>query len=258
MVRRPAFSVVELLVVLATIALLLGTLVPALSGVRRSAHGAVCISNLRQMAIAAQRYALEYQYFPPAIRYDLVDGVAVQYAWDWVTTIDDRLISPGPLWSFTDDPDRVQQCPLYHGTTNFGGDPFTGYNYNTSYLGGEGRLFNWGWEHFRAGVRYSACRRTAQVALFGDGGRSDSTNKFMRAPMNEAEDNFLLYTIYSGAQAFRHGHATNVAYLDLHVAPAATPFKGALATDALLELIEYPANGFLSGDDRAYDPLWRP
>jgi prepilin-type processing-associated H-X9-DG protein len=246
--RRRAFSLLELLVVLATIALLLGLMLPALAGVRTSSRTVLCISNLRQMAIAAQRYALEYHYFPFAVRYEH-DGTETD--WDWVTR-DGQVISPGPLWDFSDDPGKVQQCPEYHGTTNYA-DPFTGYNYNTTHIGSEGEWPDTASAGFRAGVRYSVCRWTARVAMFGDGGRAGSTNKFMRAPMNSEE--FPPGIIYTGGQAFRHQKATNVAYLDGHVDMARVPFKGALATEALLTLMmDHPRNGFLSDDDRAYDP----
>jgi prepilin-type processing-associated H-X9-DG protein len=228
--RRSAFSLIELLVVLATIALLLSLMLPSLAGVQASTRTTLCISNLRQMAIAAQRYALEYQYFPPALRYEN-DGGIIEIGWDWVTTWDGQVISPGPLWEFSDDPGKVQQCPDYHGTTNTA-DPFTGYNYNTTYVGGEGQFMFWGWDRFRPGVRYSACRWTARVAMFGDGGREGGTNKYMRAPMNTVEGD--LDKVYTGGQAFRHQMATNVAYLDGHVAMARDPFKGALATESLL------------------------
>jgi hypothetical protein len=38
------------------------------------------------------------------------------------------------------------------------------------------------------------------------------------------------------------------------VAPASPPCEGALATPSNLLLLGYPENGFLSDDDRAYDP----
>ena len=256
MIRRRtpgAFSTVELLVVVAIAVLLLSILLPALASVRASGRSAWCISNLRQMSIAAHQYAREYGFFPPAIRWHLDDGI-VNMAWDWYTTGDGRLISPGPLWSFTDDPGRVQQCPSYQGPTNFG-DPHTGYNYNTTYVGGEGRFMSRGWDDFRPGVRYGACRRTGRVALFGDGGVIGGVaNKFMRAPMNTETVDSNLQIVYGGGQAFRHGHATNVAYLDLHSGSVSAPLPGGRATDALLEMLDYPRNGFLSNDDSAYDP----
>jgi len=247
------FTVIELIVVVAVTALLLSMLVPSLASVRASGRSVACLSNLRQMSIAAQRYALEYTYFPPALRYEDDGGFRI-VAWDWVTTPDDQVISPGSLWAFTDDPGRVQQCPEYGGGTNTA-DPYTGYNYNATYVGGESLPLVAGWDVFRRGVRYSACRRTVRVALFGDGGWVGGTNKYMRAPVNTLEGELALGTIYAGGQAFRHRKATNVAYLDFHVGSVFTPFKGSLATDALLETqMDYPRNGFLSDDDTAYDP----
>jgi prepilin-type processing-associated H-X9-DG protein/prepilin-type N-terminal cleavage/methylation domain-containing protein len=251
--RREAFSLLELLAVLAVIAVLLGLMLPALASVRASSRTALCISNLRQMAIAAQRYALEYQYFPPAIRYEN-DGAFTQIAWDWVTQ-GGAVMSPGSLWAFSDDPGRVQQCPGYHGPSNFAGDPHTGYNYNTTHVGGEGRFPHLGWDHFYPGARYSACRKTTTVAMFGDGGYASGANKFMRSPLSSTKDYLDLPEVYGGGQAFRHQKATNVAYLDGHVGSARTPFRGDLATEALLnDAMDYPRNGFLSDDDRAYDP----
>ncbi len=244
---RGAFTLTELLAVIATVTLLAGLLLPALRSARASAAGALCIANLRQLAAAAQRYALEYRAYPPG-RYD-IDGNT--HAWDWVMSAppDPHIVAPGPLWEFTDDPGRVQQCPSFHGKTN-GPEPSTGYNYNTTYIAGESP-FGQGPEAFRPGIRPSAARRIAQVALFGDGGKRGGTNKHMRAPLDTY---WGLSVTYTGAQAFRHQHATNVAYLDGHVAPAGTPCQGALATPSNLLLLGYPENGFLSDDDRAYDP----
>ena len=250
---RRAMTMVELMVVFATLAVLLGLLWPALSTVSSAGRSTQCRARLRQMTIAAQSYAAIYDVFPVAIRYEAVDGVMQQVAWDWVTTPGGALISPGPLWRLTNIPGEVQQCPAYTGSANFAGDPYTGYNYNTSYIGGEAPFPQTGWDAVRWGVRPHACRRASQTAIFGDAGYAAGAQKFMRAPLNREGQN--LDMIYSGGQAFRHARSTNVAYVDGHVGSVYHPYPGDLATEELLaEEMGYPKNGFLSNDDGAYDP----
>ncbi len=64
---RRAMSMVELIVVIAVLALLGGLLLPGLSMVSAAGRSAQCASNLRQMAIAAQMYATIFDTWPPAI-----------------------------------------------------------------------------------------------------------------------------------------------------------------------------------------------
>lgn len=57
---RGAFTLLELLVVIALVALLLGVLAPALARARDAARGVRCLSNLRQMLTAWTMYANDY------------------------------------------------------------------------------------------------------------------------------------------------------------------------------------------------------
>jgi len=58
--RRDGFSLVELLVVMATLSLLIAILLPALSQVRHQARRTACAANLRQVGVAIHLYADDY------------------------------------------------------------------------------------------------------------------------------------------------------------------------------------------------------
>ena len=59
--RRDGFTLIELLVVIAIIALLIGILLPALGEARRAARKAICFSGQKQLAIAMNTYATDFE-----------------------------------------------------------------------------------------------------------------------------------------------------------------------------------------------------
>ncbi len=58
--KQRAFTLIELLVVIAIIALLMAILLPALNYVRKQARSSACQSNLRQLCLAMNLYALDH------------------------------------------------------------------------------------------------------------------------------------------------------------------------------------------------------
>ena len=67
--RRSAFTLIELLIVIAVLALLLAILVPVLSRSRAQARKVACLSNLRQLQTCAKLYSMDYDGFLLPNRY---------------------------------------------------------------------------------------------------------------------------------------------------------------------------------------------
>ncbi len=55
------FSLIELLIVIAIIAVLMGMLLPVLNSAREKAHGMQCLSNLKQIGTASAMYSNEWE-----------------------------------------------------------------------------------------------------------------------------------------------------------------------------------------------------
>lgn len=63
---RPAFTLVELMVVIAIISTMLAVLLPAVQNAREAARAIVCQNSLRQIGLANQNYLSAHTKFPPS------------------------------------------------------------------------------------------------------------------------------------------------------------------------------------------------
>lgn len=68
---RGGFTLIELLVVIAIISLLAGLLLPSLSGARRRAQSAACVSNLHQLGLALNLYVEDNENHLPVCAWPL-------------------------------------------------------------------------------------------------------------------------------------------------------------------------------------------
>ncbi len=66
---RGGFTLVELVVVMAIIAILVGLLLPAVQAAREAARATDCMNRVRQLALATHMHHNALRYFPPA-RYE--------------------------------------------------------------------------------------------------------------------------------------------------------------------------------------------
>lgn len=237
--QNSAFTLIELLVVIAIIAILAAMLLPALANSKAEAKRIQCLSNLRQMAIAAHIYTDDNSDFYP-IAYYWDEANNIDYSWDLTTEENLNRVIPGLLWEGQGNA-QIQQCPSFTGSANWLTDPYTGYNYNTSYIG-HGQ-----YESIPEPARESDVRHPVKTVLFGDGQYSGGADKFMRAPFpNPGDENF--WGRNSGTQGFRHQNRSNAAFCDGH----AESLRDCYTNNSENSIVA-PGTGFLSPSNSLYD-----
>jgi len=79
--RKSAFTLVELLVVIAIIAILAAILFPVFARARENARRTSCLSNLKQMGLAAMQYTQDYDEKYPAGFYTTSQPAPNGYPW---------------------------------------------------------------------------------------------------------------------------------------------------------------------------------
>ncbi len=135
---RLAFSLVELIVVIAIIALLIGLLLPAIQSAREAARRTTCRSNLKQMGLALQLYHNSHKKLPPGwLGVDTQTGMSDPRGppgWGWAArllpyleeqTVANALVHP--MLPITDvanatarvTPLNIMRCPSDAGNTTF-------------------------------------------------------------------------------------------------------------------------------------------
>lgn len=229
---RRAFTVVEVLVVVSTVALLMALLMPALAGARSQARGLACRSNLRQLLLASAGYATENDGFYVPAAPDMWDNAGL-HRWHGVRRTLNEPFDPsrGPLVGYLAD-GRVKECPARIDfvraevwSTSFE-QGCGGYGYNMAYIGS--RL----WDRSISGPQalqqvYARTTSTGEVAgpgqtlMFADtamanNGASLIEYSFAEPPFAVMSGQVMADFYMSPSIHFRHADQANVGWTDGH------------------------------------------
>lgn len=212
--RRRGFSLVELLVVIALIAILASLLLPALRGARQCAVAARCASNLRQFGLAAQMYWDDHEGM--AFRYRggaANDGDLFWFGWLQRGDEGHRRFDPTPgvLWPYLAN----RQTAVCAALRSYGSD------FKAKAAGGTG---GYGYNLALAApadhppVRIASINNPAECVVFADAAQ---INDFQApaSPEHPLLEEFYYVSPNEPTAHFRHRLRCNLAFADGHAAP---------------------------------------
>lgn len=221
-VRSAAFTLVELLVVIAVIGVLAALLLPVLARSKAAAQRVKCVNNLRQLGLATQMYWDDNA--GSAFRYrGATTNSGVTYWFGWLGSGNEgaRAFDPTPGALFPYLGRRgVETCPsLDYALRNFK-------------LKARGAAFGYGYNlHLSAlsaqpPVKVAQLARPAETVLLADAAQVN-TFQAPASPDHPMLEEFYYVSTNEPTVHFRHGERANAAFCDGHVA-AEKPLPGSL------------------------------
>ena len=213
------FTLVELLVVIAIIATLASLLLPALGAAKKTAQGAACSSNLRQIALASRLWTddNEGQLLPAAV-WNPTLNTNQEWAFSYVQGSREEALNRGLLGPYLSNASKILLCPgvrysqQVNAALDIQGRPAVSYGYNSFYLSRKVDPKRGHWK----GLPDVSVRRPTETLCFADSG--DILHDYL-APSSD-----ITSPIWPHADGSPHPTAllihrkrANVAWLDGHV-----------------------------------------
>jgi type II secretory pathway pseudopilin PulG len=264
--RKIAFSLVELLVSIAVIALLISVLLPALGQARQQGRQARCAANLRQLAATLHLYAVDYRGWAMPLAYNLphlTGGGPAIYWWgtNGATGVDH---TRGFAWPYLRSELRaggVFECPeqpwgsyIPQGnarslTSTYG---YNGYFLCPPHTPGWNAP-GWGYIGDQPWQNLDTLPHTAQVFAFGDTAADMGQDRPRNNALLDPPYLWLNHTWQSNATpttCFRHAERSVLAAVDGHIEPR-SPGRGALVSR------RFRIGSVGDQNDPHYVPNWR-
>ncbi len=225
--KTRAFTLVELLVVVAIIALLVSILLPSLSLAKELTRKVTCKTNIRLLQLGNEFYQAENNgwYVPGA-----ADFVANENRW-----FGSRSGSTGPFVA-DDGPlapylpgSAVRCCPSFKEYLTSFEAGCGGYGYNNNFVGQYRKAPDYSMKTDLTGNRAEAFASTSETVAFTDAAFVDGgliEYSFCESPRWPDWDAKPRPSIH-----FRHVGAVNVVWLDTHVTEETMAFSGNAASD---------------------------
>ncbi len=210
--RRPAFTLVELLVVIGIIAILIGILLPALGKARDSAQSIKCLSNLHQLGIATAQYEGETKGYLPYPTTTLGDPTL------WFVVLDpylQRLINIDPGTGVASDRSytAVKQDPVWQqfGTLSISGGQDTTIGYARTYK------MNSHLRHNNPSLPAKVVQvpNAQNFVYLGDGVSLDSTGLVANQP-ESGQFSMEVNDVTQANPSLRHAGGANLLFVDGH------------------------------------------
>jgi prepilin-type N-terminal cleavage/methylation domain-containing protein/prepilin-type processing-associated H-X9-DG protein len=208
--RRRGFTLIELLVVIAIIGLLAAMVFPVFARAREKARQAVCLSNLKQIALAMMMYMQDNgSMYVPAQSPDNL----MRWHGRRLTTNDPFDPTAGPLWDYYRS-ETLKVCPSFSPAAEAEGfeQGTGGYGYNAQYVGGSPTT----WPAMCNPARESQINDPTATVLLTDAAFVDCEANLFEYSFCEAPYYQLWGSPTDPSTHFRHGAFTNVAFCDGH------------------------------------------